>query len=217
MIKEFKQDVYEQAVQKGYDHTIATQVAARAVLNRLSKEEGLVVAETADFTPTEYTNLTFTINEFTVDEAEGGGTIVVASLLNSLMPNELNQRWTQRALERVNEQINAGGVHAYAPDEHGEFRKTGERNADTAITEWVRSKVVQGSLIIEAKLKKGWEWVADMYKQVSIEARVPKSGTSKKGSELLIDEASVVGFVFTQKSKNPLNRVLQVVKEIWNK
>ena len=216
-IQDFKESVKSQAIDNGYDQAIAEAVAAKAVLNRLEREDGLVVAESDSFEPSEYSTFTLSVDTITVDESEGAGTVVTASLANSIIPNELGFQWTNKALQSFSNQINNGNVKVLAPDEHGEWRATGTRDNSESIADWVTSTVVDGSLVVKTKLKQGWEWVADKFSQVSIEARVPRNKIREQNGVKLIDEAQAVGFIFTPKSKNPLNRVLSVVKDIFTK
>lgn len=216
-VKEFKKGVYDQAISKGYAPSQARAIAAKAVISRLHKEEGAVVAESDEFEPVEYVDLVFDDNNYSVDESAGSGVIVTASLMNDSLPNSQGKKWTSKAIRQINDYINTNGLAVFAPDEHSEWRKSGTRENSESIAEWVTSKVVDGSLIVQTKLKQGWEWVADKFSQVSIEAKVPLSKTRTENGVELIDEALPVGFIFTNKSKNPLNRVISVVKEIFTK
>lgn len=216
-VEEFRESVKSQAIDNGYDQAIADAIAAKAVLNRLDREEGLVVAESDAFEPQEYSTFSMDVESITVDESQGAGTVVTMSLANSIIPNNQGFQWTNAALQSFSNQINAGSVKVLAPDEHGEWRATGSRENSETIADWVTSKVVDGSLIVKTKLKQGWEWVADKYSQVSIEAKVPRNKIREQNGTKLIDEAHAVGFIFTPKSKNPLNRVLSVVKDIFTK
>lgn len=206
--KQFEEQVKAQALQAGYSEELATAMAAQAVLDRVATgPAGFAVAETKNFTMSTVYELNFEISDYRVDQSEGG--VLVDAVLMDTGFDVIDQAWDASAFNDFAMMINAGGIHGYI-DEHGEFRATKQRDATKSVTEWVRARVEQGKLYITTKLKEGFEWVADRFRAVSVEAIVPKSKARVENGKRIFSGGEIKGFVFTNKPKNPSHRAQKI-------
>lgn len=207
LIEEFWDGVYEQAVSRGHSPYDAERIAALAVLNRLERSEaGFAVAQTTDFVPQKVYCFELEAKNYRVDQAEGGG-VVVEAVLTSTVRDVEGQRFSVEALHEFARQINERGVGAYL-DGHKQFRLVKDRLSSNSVTEWVKARVDNELLIITAKLKRGFEWVADRFNAVSIETIVPGDKALFDGSTRTFTGGFVKGFVFTNTPKNPVHKIL---------
>lgn len=213
LIKEFKESVYNQSILHGMTEEVAEKVSAQAVLDRLEKSEaGFAIAQTADFEPTTTYHYEFKLTNIRVDQAMNTGTVIEA-VLGSTTEDVAGQKFTEEALIEFADQINAGGIGGFI-DEHRNFRVEGERLSSNAVTDWVRARIEDGVLMISAKLKQGFEWIAGAYDAVSLEAVIPKTRTLIQGNKkLFMGGGFLKGFVFTNNPKNPLHRIVDSFSE----
>jgi hypothetical protein len=212
MIEEFRKQVYDQAVSLGRDPVVAEAIAAQAILDRLEvSESGYAVGQSEDFAVEQVRELRFEMSSFSVDQSEGGG-VVAEYILVAPSDDEMGQSFDPLVFPAYAEQINAGEVHGYI-DDHGEFRATLNRDGSKSVTEWVRARVEMGRLFITTKLKAGFEWVADKFKAVSIEAVVPVSQTKIVGKKRKYSGGKVKGFAFTNRPKNSDHKQVSVSKK----
>lgn len=211
VVTDFREGVYQQARSAGHDHITADAIAAQAVIDRVtSSPAGFAVGQSEDFIPQETRELRFEITSYHVDQSEGGGVIVDAVLLDTT-DDEILQSFDPAVFPIYAQMINAGLVQGYI-DDHGDFRTTQDRDPSKSVTEWVKARVELGKLFISTKLKAGYEWVADKFKAVSIEAIVPKKQTRIAGNRRQYAGGVVKGFAFTNKPKNKDHKVVRVKK-----
>jgi hypothetical protein len=211
-VESFKSGVYQQAVDSGLSHDVAEAVAAQAVLDRLKvSEAGFAVAQTDDFATAPVEELYFEMTARHVDQDADGG-VTAEYILLAPSDDELGQSFDPAVFGAYAAMINAGGVHGYV-DDHGEFRATHERDGSKSVTEWVRARVEAGRLFITTKLKAGYEWVADKFRAVSIEAVVPVSQTKVIGGKRKYSGGVVKGFAFTNRPKNSDHKRISVRKK----
>jgi hypothetical protein len=209
-IRTFHRGVYNQARISGHDESTAAKVAALATLSRMKYVgEGIAVAQESDFTNCTTKLYSFDIKTIRVDQAGEKG-VIVDAILASPEPDMHNQAFSTKALEGFAHQINTQGIGGYT-DEHKKFRETKERNMTESVTEWVTARVENGRLWITAKMKTGYEWVVDKFRALSLEALFPVDQALIQGKKTTFMGGGVLkGFVFTNKPKQPMNRITNV-------
>jgi hypothetical protein len=213
-ITKFQKSVYEQAKASGHDQETSLRVASLAVLSRLNYVgEGFAVAQTKNFSNKTTKLYRFDIKNVGVDQGIGSG-VVIDAILASPEPDIAGQSFTEEALTEFAEQINANGLGGYV-DEHFAFRNEGKRSLGSSVTEWVKARVEGGRLWITAKIKTGFEWVADTFEALSLEAFIPKTRTLLNGNnKTFLGGGIIKGFVFTNNPKQPLNRIVDVIADL---
>lgn len=211
LVEEFRNGVYTQAIELGRSHEVAEAMAAQAVLDRLQlSEAGFAVGQSEDFVATPVRTLDFEMSTYSVSQDVDGG-VIADYILLAPSDDELGQSFDPAAFPAYAAMINEGNVHGYI-DDHGEFRATLDRDGSKSVTEWVRARVEMGRLFITTKLKAGYEWVADKFRAVSIEAVVPVSQTKVVGGKRKYSGGKVKGFSFTNRPKNADHKRVRVQK-----
>lgn len=207
-IKQFHRGVYNQARIAGYDKDVASRVAAMAVASRLTESDGVLVAQTSDFTNQATKLYKFDIKSVRVDQAEGNS-VIVDAILASPETDIAGQSFSDSALRSFANQINTDGIGGFL-DEHKAFRDEGERNKAQSVTEWVKARVEGGRLWITAKMKAGYEWVVNKFHSLSLEAAIPVTQALMQGHTKKFFGGTLKGFVFTNRPKQPMNRITNV-------
>lgn len=207
-IKDFEDGVRNQAISYGYDEVTASKVAAQAVIDRLQPSEaGFAIAQTDDFVTSNTFTYEFQLTNFRVDQSMNSG-VVIEAVLGSTSEDSTGQAFSEDILYEFAQQINDGAIGGFV-DEHASFRATKDRLASDSVTDWVKAKVSNGALMITAKLRQGFEWVANRFDSVSLEAVVPKAKTLIQGSKkTFLGGGMLKGFVFTNNPKNKLHRIV---------
>lgn len=209
---QFKHSVYQQARSEGYSEDESRRMSALAVISRLERTAGVLVAEAGAFDTDYHVELRFDPSSISVDEA-GDGTIVVegALLTSGYTPVFKGQGggwyWADEALQSVSDYINQNGLVGaldLSEEPHAGFRERGLRDESESVFEWVQSSVKKGQVWLRAKLKKGFEWVAKRFKGFSIEAKIPAKDGVKAGK---IVKAVPHGVLLTNRPKRAENRI----------
>jgi hypothetical protein len=96
-------------------------------------------------------------------------------------------------------------------DAHKKWRTDGKRSNSESVVDWVKAKVIDGKVQISARLKRGFEWVANKLRGMSIEAFINRS-TVKNNT---IYDAEPVAFTFVEDGvqKRPENKVYSVTSD----
>lgn len=222
----FVQDFHKKAAvasyKRGASAKEALAVASAAVFNRLNIHESVAIAESQNFEAFTSIQIEFSADNIQIDEAGTGGIVVHGTLLtagktpifglsnNSPTGLDGGWSWSEEALYKVAEAINTKGIFGVL-DAHKGWRADSKRESSESVVDWVKAKVVDGKVQISARLKQGFEWVANKLRGMSIEAFVNKSTVRNN----TIYDAEPVAFTFVKDGvqKRPENKVYSVTSD----
>ncbi len=223
---DFVRNFHKQAAVAAYHRGASPQeslaIASAAVFKRLNVVEKAAVAEAKDFDAFTTIQIQFSADKIQVDEAAGGGVTVHGTLLtagktpvfgfskNSPTGLDGGWSWSEQALYKVAEAINTKGIVGVL-DAHKGWRKNSKRSLSESIVDSVKATVKNGQVHISARLKQGFEWVANKLRGMSLEAFVNRS-TVKNNT---IFDAEPVAFTFVEDGvqKRPENKVYSVTSD----
>lgn len=221
-VQDFHKKAAVAAYKRGASPSDSLAVASAAVFNRLNIHESVAIAESQNFEAFTSIQIEFSPENIQIDEAGEGGVVVHGTLLtagktpifgvSSRSPTGMDGgwSWSEEALYKVAEAINTKGIVGVL-DAHKKWRADSERSTTESVVDWVKAKVVGGKVQISARLKRGFEWVANKLKGMSIEAFVNKSTVKNN----MIYDAEPVAFTFVKDGvqKRPENKVYSVTSD----